>query len=176
MRRLIAIVAVAVFCSLAGAAAADDMHSCFADSGDVAIAACSRAINSRRYKKTDLARLYVNRGAEWDTKKEYDKELADLSEAVKYDSSVAAIYKNRAKVYRIRGEIERAITDYTTAIRLDPKYTAAFTNRGLAYEDQKDVASAKTDYHAALAMPPKYNDGAWAHQTARERLDALGDN
>ena len=64
---------------------------------------------------------------------------------------------------------------FDTAIRLDPMYTSAYTNRGLAYEDKKDVERAKADFRKALALPPKYTDGQWAHDTARERLSALGE-
>jgi tetratricopeptide (TPR) repeat protein len=174
MRPLTTIIAAfALLVDLGGRASADDFDVCYRDSGDVAIAACTRAINSRQYKGVKLAQLYVNRGAEWDNKGEFDKELADLSEAIKHDVSQAAIYKNRATVYRKRGELERAITDYTTAVGLDPKYTAAFTSRGLAYEEKKDFANAKADYRAALAVPPKYNDGQWAHTIAGAHLEAL---
>jgi hypothetical protein len=30
------------------------------------------------------------------------------------------------------------------------------------------------DFRAALTVPAKYSNGAWAHNTARERLRALG--
>jgi tetratricopeptide (TPR) repeat protein len=175
MRKLAAtLVACASLCGGVGVAAADDWKTCYAESGDVAIAACTRAIQSGKYKSKDLATLYVNRGAEWDNKKEYDKELADLSDAIRYDAKQPAIYKNRATVFRFRGETERALADYTTAIGLDPLYTAAYVNRGLLYEEDKnDRERAKADYRAALAVPPKFSDGAWAHTTARAHLDKL---
>lgn len=168
--------AAAVLGALAGAAvAADDRDICQKESGDVAIAACNRAINSGKYKGSSLAIVYVNRGAEWKAKKENDKALADYTRAIKLDSSIPAIYNNRANIYRERGEFDRAIADYSTAIRLDPVYTAAFTNRGLAYERKDMVDKAREDYQAALAVPPKHNDGKWAQDTARERLEQLKD-
>jgi Tfp pilus assembly protein PilF len=180
MRRLTtavtAIIAVSVIlCGAAAAGPKEDQHTCAAESGDVAITACTRAIQSGAFTGKDLAILYVNRGAEWQNKNEYDKELDDLSEAIKHDSTVAAIYKNRATIYRVRGEVDRAITDYDTAIRLDPTYTSAYTSRGIAYEDKKEVERAKVDFRKALSLPAKYNDGQWAHDTARQHLAALGE-
>src|SRR5512141_1906746 len=91
--------------ALAGAAvAADDMEICNKESGDVAIAACNRAINSGRYKGKTLAIIYVNRGAEWRGKKDDDKALADYTRAIQLDSSIPAIYNNRANIYRDRGD------------------------------------------------------------------------
>jgi tetratricopeptide (TPR) repeat protein len=167
-------IACAIVGTLAGAAmAADDREICNKESGDVAIAACNRAINSGKFKGKSLAIVYVNRGAEWRGKKEADKALADYNVAIKLDPTVAAIFNNRANIYRDRGDLERAIADYSTAIPLDPLYTAAFTNRGLAYVEKKDFEKARTDFQAALSVPPKHNDGEWAQKTAREQLDEL---
>lgn len=165
--------AAAVLGGLAGSALASDFDVCQKESGDVAIAACNRAINSKKYKGNLLSLLYIYRGAEWKGKGENDKALADYSMAIKLDPSVPAIYNNRANIIRDRGELDRAIADYDTAIRLDPLYTAAFTNRALAYEAKQDYEKARSDFRAALSVPPKHNDGAWAQQTAREHLDEL---
>jgi tetratricopeptide (TPR) repeat protein len=179
MRQLMTAVtaAIAVSAILCGGAAAgpkEDEHTCAKESGDVAIAACTRAIQSGAFTGRNLAILYINRGAEWQNKNENDKELDDLSEAIKHDATIAPIYKNRAYIFRTRGEFDRAIGDYDTAIKLDPMYTAAYTSRGLTYEAKKDVERARADFRKALSIPPKYNDGQWAHDTARQRLAALG--
>lgn len=155
------------------AAAADDRDICQKESGDVAIAACNRAIKSGKYTGKSLAIVYINRGAEWKAKKDNEKALADYTIAINLDSSIPAIYNNRANIYRERGELDRAIADYSTAIRLDPLYTAAFTNRGLAYEDKEMFAKAREDFQASLSVPAKHNDGEWAHKTARRHLEDL---
>lgn len=170
-----AIVSVIVTTFAGAAIAASDQDICQKESGDVAIAACNRAINSHKLKGKSLAIVYINRGAEWKAKKLDDKALADYSMAVKLDPTVPATYNNRANIYRDRGELDRAIADYSTAIRLDPLYTAAFTNRGLAYEEKADFEKARADFQAALSVPPKHNDGEWAQKKAREKLEALKD-
>ena len=52
----------------AAAAPANDKQTCANVSGDAAIAACGRAIASRKFKGIDLAQLYYNRGVEYAAK------------------------------------------------------------------------------------------------------------
>ena len=175
MRNLSLAVAIsAIGCMLTGgAAAADDRDICQMQTGDAAIAACSRAIRSGKLKGKTLALAYAHRGAEWKGKNEIGKALADYGTALKLNPALAAVYNNRGVIASERGEFDRALANYATAIRLDPLYTAAFTNRGLAYEEKKEAVKARADFDAALAMPAKHNDGEWAHKTARDRLEAL---
>jgi hypothetical protein len=72
-----------------GHAAADDGDICANESGDVAIAACTRAINSGRYKGNSLAVKYNNRGVEWRLKQDYERALSDYSAAIRYDETFA---------------------------------------------------------------------------------------
>jgi tetratricopeptide (TPR) repeat protein len=90
-------------------------------------------------------------------------------------AELASIYDNRAIELRQQGDFDRAIADYTAAIRIDAELTGAYTGRGLAYEGKADAEKAKADYRKALALTQKYDDGQWAHDTARGRLQALGE-
>ena len=90
-------------------------------------------------------------------------------------AELASIYDNRAIELRQQGEFDRAIADYTAAIRIDAELTGAYAGRGLAYEGKADAENAKVDYRKALTLAQKYDDGAWAHETARGRLQALGE-
>ena len=60
-----------------------DSRTCSNASGEVAIAACNRAIQSRTFRGRGLAVLYQNRGVEWDAKRDYDRAIADYTEAIK---------------------------------------------------------------------------------------------
>ncbi len=88
---------------------------------------------------------------------------------------LASIYDNRAIELRQQGEFDRAIEDYTSAIRIDGEHAGAYAGRGLAYEGKAEAEKAKADYRKALTLAQKYDDGQWAHETARSRLQALGE-
>jgi len=106
------VLARALLGGLASAASADDRDISQKESGDVAIAACNRAINSGKFKGKSLAIVYINnRGAAWKARNANDKALVDYTKAICLDSSIPAIYNNRANIYRERSNLDRAIAD-----------------------------------------------------------------
>lgn len=76
-------------------AAADDVHTCEKASGDEAIAACARAINSGVYGGGQLASLFLIRCFEWNKKQESDKAIADCSQAIRLEPNDANAFFNR---------------------------------------------------------------------------------
>jgi hypothetical protein len=72
---------VALIMSGVPATAADDRETCRNASGDVAITACTRLIESGKYGGHDLAILYTNRGVEYSLKRDLDRAIADLTAA-----------------------------------------------------------------------------------------------
>ena len=113
--------------------AADDFETCGKASGDEAIAACTRAIDSGRYSGRQLAALFNNRCSEWNGKQESDKAFADCNEAIRLNPDYALAFFNRGNAYFAKGQYDRAIEDYNETIRLDPNYANAFNNRGNTY-------------------------------------------
>jgi tetratricopeptide (TPR) repeat protein len=130
---------LALALAFAPARADDNSERCFKEEGQTAVEVCTRAIQSGKFTGATLATIYNNRAIELRQQSEYD----------------------------------RAIADYSQAIRLDADFTGAYAGRGLAYEGKGDIEKAKADYRKTLTVIKKYNDGQWAHDTARERLDAL---
>jgi tetratricopeptide (TPR) repeat protein len=118
------------------------VDACFDQQGEAAIAACTHAISSGRFSGEELATIYGNRAIE----------------------------------LRERGDFDKAIADYSEALRINRDLTGAYTGRGLAYEGKAEVERAKADYRRALTLRPDYQDSRWAHDTARQRLAALGIN
>ena len=90
---LAALAAVALFPTTA---AADDWDTCGKQSGDLAIAACSRAIDSRRYTGQSLAQLYTARGVAYQAKGDLDRAIADFNEAIRLDPKGALHYSTAA--------------------------------------------------------------------------------
>jgi len=112
-----------------GEPAADESDTCYKMSGDVAIAACSRVITSARYQGRKLAGLYDNRGVEYRKIGQYDRAIADYSEAIRLDPNYAKAFNNRGDAYRDKGEYDRATADYNQAIGLNPKDPMPTTTR-----------------------------------------------
>jgi tetratricopeptide (TPR) repeat protein len=90
------------------------------------------------------------------------------------DDNLAIAYCNRAVEYKNKGDYDRAMNDLNQALRIDPRYPAAYAIRGQTWELLKQPQRAMADYRSALAAPQKHDTGKWAHEKARERLDALG--
>ena len=138
-----------------GAAAADDWETCAKAWGDTAIAACTRAIASPRFKERDLVRLYYNRGIEYDEKRDYDRAIADYNEVIHLDPIYAKAYCDRGNAWRNKGDLDRAIADYNEAIRLDPKDAGCYKNRGVANLYAGSLSKALADLNQASELKPK---------------------
>jgi tetratricopeptide (TPR) repeat protein len=90
-----------------------------------------------------------------------------------YGTGAILAYGNRGNAYNEKGDAKSALENYTMAIAIGPKYTASCTSRGLQCEKLGDLEKARADFNAALGSPAKYQDGQWALDKARERLEAL---
>jgi tetratricopeptide (TPR) repeat protein len=163
--------------AVVAAPAPSDSDICFKQSGDVAIAACTRAIRSGRFKGTALGTLYHNRAVEYELKQDYDKALADYNAALKLfpypspDRPDALV--GRGNCYSAKGDQERAIKDYDDALRQDLGNVNGYYNRGLAYRRKGDVQRARADYEKAISLPARNDSDRGAQAKARNELAAL---
>lgn len=164
------------FLCLAGVATAEtkDGEACRVQSGQLAIDACNRVINSGTSKRQEVIDAYINRGQEYYTQKDYDRALADFSVAIGMSPREAIAFGNRANCWYVKKEYQRALADYTQAISIERNYTAAYAGRGMTHEALGDKDKARADYRSSLSVPQKFQDGKWAHEKSRERLQALG--
>ena len=177
--RLLACMAVVVLAGLPRVAAADELDSCVKLSDDLAVAECSRVIDSHQYTGRSLARLYTRRGGAYQAQGDPNRAVADYNESMRIDPTYPAAYSNRGNIWFRRGEFDRAIADYNQAIQLDPKYGRAYHNRGSAWGNRGDLDRAIADYNEAIRLDPKiakayYNRGmAW--EKKRSLQAALAD-
>jgi tetratricopeptide (TPR) repeat protein len=173
-RRYCACIVASVTILMAGTpesrAAADDKTICAEQPGDVAIAACSRAITSGRYKGHALATVYGNRGVEWKLKKEYDRALADQSEAIRIDAAFADAFYNRC-IRNLKEDYDQALGDCSRAIELGPSANAMspsgarlgddvtssdyYRERGFTYLRKREYDHAIADFDNAIRLNPK---------------------
>jgi tetratricopeptide (TPR) repeat protein len=153
-----------------------DTTRCAREAGDVAIAACSRAINSGAGRPSIN---YTNRGLAYRKKGENDRAIADYNEAIRLEPKYAVAYNNRCFAYSEKGENDRAIADCTVAIRLDPKYALAHSNRGIANWKKGENDRAIADYTEALRLNPKlavaYSSRGLAYSDKGENDRAIAD-
>jgi lipoprotein NlpI len=159
------------------AAAADD---CDVLSGDAAIAACTRSIQSGKFKGHDQAINYFNRGLKYYANKDdLDRAIADYSAAIQLDSKYAKAYNYRAIAYREKGDFSRSIPDFDEAIRVNPKYTAAYIGRGYNYQEKGEPERATADYNEAILLDPQnplaYMDLGSVHESKGEFDLAIAD-
>lgn len=189
MRRLLPLAAILLFTTWATSPtySADDKDRviCFslgnenykdADKFDPGLNACTRMINSRRFKDKALAAIYRARGS-WKQKKgELDAALADYGISIRIEPDNVESYDYRADVYQQQGDLDRALEDYNHASRIDPTYAAAYYSRGQIYEKKGDIAQARAEYNSAITVPTVNRIAQWAQDNARARLQALADD
>jgi Tfp pilus assembly protein PilF len=171
-------------------AAGNDANICIKESGDTAIDACSRAIQSRRFSGHMLARQYLSRGVERRAKQDYDSALADFAEAAKIDKKYADAFYNRCAVFNFRKEYDAAINECGQAIKLGPGADATvaggserlgkdnalsdyYAERGFAYFRKDDYVHALVDLDNAIRLNP--NNGR-ALKTRGLTYEAKGDS
>ena len=89
----------------------------------------------------------------------YDEPIADLTEAIRLDPSLAAAFVFRGIARSKKGfakqlvsEFDRAIADFTEAIRIDPNYANAYQKRAMAYGGKLDHDQAIAD--SSITRPP----------------------
>jgi tetratricopeptide (TPR) repeat protein len=176
--RLFACLAVMALAGSPMVAAADEFDSCVDLSDDLAVAGCSRAIDSHEYTGRSLARLYSRRGGAYQAQGDLERAMADLDESVRIDPTYPSAYSNRGAAWYRRGDLDRAIADFNTAIRLDPKYEYAYVNRGAAWGTKGNFDRAIADFDTAIRLNPKdaeayYNRGrAWKGDSDLDRAIA----
>ena len=88
---------------------------------------------------------------------EFDKAIADCTEAIRLDPEYANAYSNRGIAYAKNREFDKAIADCTKAIYLDPKYAEAYYNRAIVYARSKAALDdVIADYTEAIRLNPQY--------------------
>lgn len=131
-----------------------DEQKCIDLSGDDAIAACTRAIDSHTLPQKNLANTYYNRGCEYRNKNEFDLAIADYNFAIQLDPTLSQAYNNRAVCLYNKGEYDRAEKDYLSALQLDPKHVNSYYGLGNIYRVQGNYSKAIENYTQALNLSP----------------------
>ena len=106
-------------------------------------------------------------------KKDYDRAIADYTEAVQLDPKITSAFVGRGYAHRAKGDLNGAIADYSEAIQLAPKDPIPFTNRANAYYAQGDIDRAIADYGEVIQLKSKERRGldqSWPRLLHQERV------
>ena len=172
---LIVLVVLSIDARLAGVRA-DDVADCTKGRGETRLRGCSRIIKSKRLfgkpiSKQNLAVAYIYRGVAYDDKGQYDRAIADYTQAIKLNPKYSKAYYVRGLAYRNTGQYDRAIADYDKAIELNPKDADAYNNRAWANFKWGKAAKGLPDANKAIDLNPK---GAFIYDTRGHIYEALG--
>jgi tetratricopeptide (TPR) repeat protein len=155
---------------LIGVAAAEtpDAERCFSQDPEVAIAGCTAMLRSGHETRERLIRALSNRGGAYLRKRQYDRAIHDLDQAIVLDPKSAPAFQTRGTAYSLEGQNDRAIQDFNEAIQLDPKSAASFYARGGVYNVQGQYDRAIQDFDQAIGLKPNLGPVFFA-ATYRER-------
>jgi len=154
-----AVAAILFFAAWAAPAEADfnlEVQRCNSgsDHPDIRIISCTRNINSGRFVGSNLAIAFYNRAVAYRETGQWDKAIADYTEAISLDPDDADIFNSRGNAYYGDGQFDQAIDDYDQAIDLDPSLPEAFSNRGNVYRKAGKFDLAIEDYGRAMDLRP----------------------
>ncbi len=135
----------------------------------------TKALNSGELPTVDQATLVTMRGNIYHRTKDFDRAIADFSEAIRLNPQQASAYNNRANAWYQKTDYDRAIADYSEVLRLEPNSADVFRNRGDSWQGKKDYERAIADYDQTIRLDPK-NAGAFNNRAgAKHRKgDAKG--
>jgi tetratricopeptide (TPR) repeat protein len=149
---LIAVLFVATAMLSVGPATADDRETCDKASGDVAIAACTRVINSGQLNGQLLAEALHSRGEEYTGIGKFDLALRDFDVSLRLRPNHAPTLDGRGRTYLFMKQFEKAIRDFDAALRFAPGFYNSLYARGWAKTQIGNFDGGKADIAAAKAM------------------------
>jgi tetratricopeptide (TPR) repeat protein len=128
---------------------------------------------------SELLSLPTARGGAWGAKDEYDKEIADYTEALAIDPKNANAYIGRGMARFDKGEHDQAFADFNRSLAVDPKCANACVARGCPWGRKGEYDKAIADYTIAVGIDPKgpsaYNSLAWIYATCPDAKYRDGD-
>ncbi|HET9401467.1 MAG TPA: tetratricopeptide repeat protein [Candidatus Acidoferrales bacterium] len=157
--RSLPVIALFVFFTHTPRAQDDPLKQCQAAAAaklETAVQICSDAIMHASLAPAALADAYLSRGTAYDTKKDYEKAIADFHEVVRLQPKSAVAYYALAQVAMEQSNSTEAIQRYSDALRANPKFVPALTDRGLAYLSKGDSDHALEDFTQAIRIGPEY--------------------
>jgi tetratricopeptide (TPR) repeat protein len=150
----------------------DDARACATGSGPPAIDACTRALASHRFTRSELALLHYRRGTLLHDASALDRAIKDFTAAIHLNGDVIPMsadafdirisqrnaYLNRGRTFADMNDDKQALADFDMLLRADPKDRQALAARAQLAERTGACDRAVADYDAIIALDPKSVD------------------
>ena len=141
---------------------------------------CTRAIESGRLSRAELAMTHNNRGAIHHNLRQVDAALADYDRALALNSRLSISYLNRGTIRLGRGDRHGAFEDFNAAIKAAPRDSRGYVNRSGLYIQSKQYDAALKDLNRALKLNREdavaYTNRAVVHQKQGDLDRAYADS
>lgn len=102
------------------------------------------------------AKAYINLGAVFNRKEEFQKAADVLKRAVSRDGKAVEAYYNLGIAYRGLKQPAMAVNSYKEAIKLNPRMLDAMQNLGNTYLEMNNYKAAIEQYKKALEIDPDF--------------------
>jgi tetratricopeptide (TPR) repeat protein len=140
------------------------------------ITGCSAAIRSGKYLGAGLAAYYTHRATAYDYEDDYEKAVADYSEAIRLEPTLRR-YDARCSSRSIMNQLDLALADCNAALKIAPRDPDALDSRGFVYLRLGRFDEAIIDYNAALGVRPAFQNALFGRGIAKLRKgDTSGGN
>lgn len=156
--------ALALACAHTAFAASDlanDVRACASSDPDVAIAACTRAMESGELSKETLAEDLFRRSNAYTVRGDRTRALEDYRAAIRVTPQAKDVYNNRGLAWLERGDLDRAKADFDAMVVYYPHEHRGFHNRAIVFERQGDIDHAIEDTMEAIRLGPPTNSLSW---------------
>jgi tetratricopeptide (TPR) repeat protein len=130
-----------------------------------------------------FSQAYYLRARSYTQLQQYDKALADLSQALKYPSSgpqfTAQVYSRLAELHLAQDDLSAAMSDLNNGIAAAPDVPDTYYTRAQLYAAQNHPQDALSDYNKVIALDPKFAEAylnrGFINQAGGKLADALAD-
>ena len=114
---------------------------------------------------------YFKRGNDYRNKNDYEKAIADYTEALRLNPQLAKALLNRAQAHFLLKDYDTAIADNTQAIKINPQYAEAYHNRGTAYGSKGNYSEALADIDQAIKLNPRLAEAYYSRGVIKYALE-----
>lgn len=140
---------------------------------DVQVGGCTALLQSGQLSNDNLAIAYVDRAITFEHQHNYDRAVADFTDALRLKPDYALAFAERGHSELQLKRFDSAETDFAAALRADPKNAVALNGQGRMKMRSNDYAQARDLFTQAIASDST-DATFFANRAAAS--DALGDH